>query len=808
MTDDRPPQAPPALPAPPAEDVPGELRLPRELPVLPLRDVVAFPFLVMPLVVGREKTVKLVNEALVKDRLVALVAQRDGRTEDPKPSDMYDVGIAASIVRMLRFPDNTMRLLVRGITRVRVTSWTQTEPCLKAQLDELPDVVVPSVELDALSRNISQQFQKMVSLVPNLPEEMQVVAMNLDNPGQLADLVASALNLSVADKQSLLEDADVRSRLTRVGAHLRKEVEVLELSSKIDASAQGELTKAQKEFYLHKQLEAIQRELGVEDSQAREVQEIRKRIKSAGMAKEAEEECLRECDRLERMHPSASEYTVSRTYLEWILSMPWQTATKDNLNLKKARTILDEDHYDLDKVKDRIIEYLGVRKLKPDAKGPILCFVGPPGVGKTSLGMSIARALGRKFVRMSLGGVRDEAEIRGHRRTYVGALPGRIIQGIRRAGSRNPVFMLDEIDKLGSDFHGDPSSALLEVLDPEQNFSFMDHYLDVPFDLSKVMFITTANLLDPVPPALHDRMEVLELPGYTREEKVLIAKKFLIPKQLNENGLATKHIEFTDGALAAIIRDYTREAGLRDLERVIGTVCRKTARQVAEGDRKKTVVDAKDLHRFLGAIKFFSEVKERTGQPGVATGLAWTQHGGEMLFVEVTRMRGKKGLILTGQLGNVMKESAQAALSWVRTHATELGIPANFFENCDIHVHVPAGATPKDGPSAGITITAAMVSLLTNKALSPDVAMTGEITLSGKILPIGGVKEKVLAARRAEIGTVILPRLNEKDLEEVPKEVREGMKFIFAEHIDEALAALGLKSGRKSAQRRSASKRR
>ena len=786
MPDDQPPQSQ----TPPVETFPGDLHLPREMPVLPLRDLVAFPFLIMPLVVGREKTIRLIDEALVKDRLVALITQQNATVEDPKPSDLYEVGTAASIIRMLRFPDNTMRVLVRGISRIRAVAYTQTEPYMKARVEEIKDVATKSVEMQALTRSVSQQFQKMVSLVPNLPEEMQVVAMNIDDPGQLADLVASALNLRPAEKQGLLQDADVMSRLTKVAAFLRKELELIELSSKIESSTQTELTKAQREFYLRKQLEAIQKELGVEDSAAREVQEIRNRILKAGMPKEAKKESLRECDRLGRMHPSASEYTVSRTYLEWLLEMPWKTLTKDNLDLKKGRTILDEDHYDLDRVKERIIEYLGVRKLKPDAKGPILCFVGPPGVGKTSLGMSIARALGRKFVRMSLGGVRDEAEIRGHRRTYVGALPGRIIQGIRRAGSRNPVFMLDEVDKLGADFHGDPSSALLEVLDPEQNFSFSDHYLDVAFDLSKVMFITTANLLDPVLPALRDRMEVLELPGYTSEEKVRIAKQFLIPKQLSEHGLKTSKLAFKDEALGAIIRDYTREAGVREMERHIAAVCRKIARTVAEGSRKNVIVGANDLHGLLGPIRYFSEVKERTGIPGVATGLAWTPHGGEVLFVEVTRMRGRKGLMLTGQLGNVMKESAQAALSYVRTHARELGIAPDFFEKNDIHVHVPAGATPKDGPSAGITVVAAMVSLLTGRPLSGDVAMTGEITLSGKILPIGGVKEKVLAAKAADINTVILPKRNEKDLEEVPAEIRKEMNFWFAEHINDALALL------------------
>ncbi len=787
------------------EPIPGELRLPRELPILPLRDVVAFPFFIMPLTIGRERTLKLVDDTLVKDRLVALVTQQDAAVETPKPSDLYQIGAAASVIRMLRFPDNTMRILVRGITRVRTTDFTQTDPYMVARVEEVKDVLTESVELEALTRNVSQQFQKMVSLVPNLPEEMQVVAMNVDNPGQLADLVASALDLTSAQKQELLEDVDVKSRLTRVGTYLRKELEVLELSSKIESSAQTELSKAQREFYLRKQLEAIQKELGIEDSTAREIRELRDRVKEAGMPEEARKEAFRECDRLETMHPSSAEHTVARSYLDWLIDMPWKKSTKDNLELKGAATILDEDHYDLDRVKERIIEYLSVRKLKPEAKGPVVCFVGPPGVGKTSLGMSIARALGRKFVRMSLGGVRDEAEIRGHRRTYVGALPGRIIQGIRRAGSKNPVFMLDEVDKLGADFRGDPSSALLEVLDPEQNFSFTDHYLDVAFDLSKVMFITTANLLDPVPPALRDRMEVLKLSGYTSEEKIHIAKRFLIPKHLDAHGLTPAKLAFKDQALEAIIRDYTREAGVRDLERQIAAVCRKTARAVAEGRRKKTVVAAKDLHDLLGPIRFFSEVKERTGLPGVATALAWTQHGGEVLFVESTCMPGRKGLLLTGQLGDVMKESAQAALSYIRSHAEKLGIPADFFEKNDIHVHVPAGATPKDGPSAGLTMVASIISLLTGQAVSGDIAMTGEITLLGKILPIGGVKEKVLAAKRAGISTLILPKHNEKDLEDVPDDIRKELHFVFAERIDDALQALFPRTRRARVPTRSAS---
>ncbi|HUU42215.1 MAG TPA: endopeptidase La [Planctomycetota bacterium] len=791
MTESTPPVAPPQPPPSPTDlSSPGELHLPGELPVLPLRDVVAFPFLVMPLVIGREKTLKLVDETLVKDRLVALVTQRSALVEEPGPADLYEVGTAASIIRMLRFPDNTMRILVQGLTRIRVTQVTQTSPYMKARVEELVEKRETSVELEALTRNVSGQFRKMISLVPNLPEEMQVLAMNVEQPAQLADLVTSALNLGVAEKQAVLEDPDLMSRLGRVSAHLRKELELLELSSKIESSAQTELTRAQREFYLRKQLEAIQKELGMEDPAAQEVAELRRKIKKTGMSAEARKEAELECDRLERMHPSSAERSVVRTYLDLIIAMPWKKTTRDQLDLKRVQKVLDEDHYNLDRVKERIVEYLGVRKLKPEAKGPILCFVGPPGVGKTSIGKSIARAMGRNFVRLSLGGVRDEAEIRGHRRTYVGAMPGRIIQGIRRAGSKNPVFMLDEVDKLGVDFRGDPAAALLEVLDPEQNFAFSDHYLDVPFDLSKVMFITTANLLDPVPPALRDRMEVLTLPGYTLEEKVKIARQFLIPKQLDEHGLRPSKLVLKDDALAAVIRDYTREAGVRDLERGIARICRKTARAVAEGRRRKTVVTAKDLHGLLGPVKFFSEVADRTGVAGVATGLAWTQQGGEVLFVEATRMRGRRELILTGQLGDVLKESAQAALSYVRTHAVELDIAADFFEKNDIHVHVPAGATPKDGPSAGVTIVAAMVSLLTGKPVPGDVAMTGEITLSGKVLPVGGIKEKVLAAKRAEIRTVILPRRNEKDLEEVPKESRKGLRFVFAERIDDALKAV------------------
>jgi ATP-dependent Lon protease len=624
-------------------------------------------------------------------------------------------------------------------------------------------------------------------MAPNLPAELAIMAMNLDDPGVLADLIASTLNIPLEDKQAILETLEVKERLAKVNVLLNKELSVMELGSKIQSEVREGIDKTQREYFLREQLKAIQKELGEKDERTVEIEELRQRLIQAKLPPEAMKEAERELDRLAKMPPAAAEYTVARTYLDWLIDLPWAVSTEDNLDISQAQKVLDEDHYDLEKVKKRILEYLAVRKLKADMKGPILCFVGPPGTGKTSLGKSIARALGRKFIRMSLGGVRDEAEIRGHRRTYVGALPGRIIQGIRKAGSNNPVFMLDEIDKLGMDFRGDPSSALLEVLDPEQNYSFSDHYLEVPFDLSKVMFITTANILDPIPPALRDRMEVLDLPGYTEEEKLGIAKDFLVPKQIEAHGLSKENIKFEDQALRRIALEYTREAGVRNMEREIANICRGVARKVAEGQKGLTVVEAESVPSFLGPAKFFSEVAERTSEPGVATGLAWTPTGGDILFIEATRMKGRKGFNLTGQLGEVMKESAQAALSYVRAKAKTLKIPENFFDSSDIHIHVPAGAIPKDGPSAGVTIFTAITSLLTGRPVRNDVAMTGEITLRGLVLAVGGIKEKILAARRAGITTVILPKRNEKDLQEVPEQVKKDMKFHFVQRMDEVI---------------------
>ena len=761
------------------------IEIPREVPILPLRDTVIYPFMVSPLFVARKKSIKLIDDVLIGNRMLGLVAQKKAEIEDPKPSDLYDVGTVATVLKMLKFPDGSLRVLVQGLSRMEVVDYIQTEPYLKAIVRPLEDHIEESLELEALAKNVVIQFQKIVQLVPHLPDELQIAVMNISHPGKLCDLIASNLNLSLEEKQELLATVDVKKRLEKLTVYVNRELEVLEIGNKIQSQVQSELSKNQREYFLRQQLEAIKRELGEEDERTAEINELREKIKKAKMPEEVEKVAMRELDRLAKMPPGAAEYTVSRTYLDWLISLPWSVETKDNLNIKRAQRILDKDHYDLEKVKERILEYLAVRKLKEDMKGPILCFVGPPGVGKTSLGRSIARALGRKFVRISLGGVRDEAEIRGHRRTYIGALPGRIIQGIRQAGSKNPVFMLDEIDKLGMDFRGDPSSALLEVLDPEQNYAFSDHYLEVPFDLSKVMFITTANLLDPIPGPLRDRMEVLELPGYTEEEKLIIARKYLIPKQLEAHGLKARQLKITDDAVLRIIREYTREAGLRNLERNIASICRRVARGIVEKQFKTKKVDADDIPEFLGPPKYEYEVAERLNEPGVATGLAWTPSGGDILFIEATKMRGRKGLILTGHLGDVMKESAQAALSYIRSKASKLGIPEDFFEKYDIHVHVPAGAIPKDGPSAGVTIATALLSLLKGIPVRSDVAMTGEITLRGKVLPVGGIKEKVLAARRAGIRHVILPKRNEKDLEDVPENAKKDMTFHFVETLDE-----------------------
>ncbi len=761
------------------------IEIPREVPILPLRDTVIYPFMVSPLFVARKKSIKLIDDVLIGNRMLGLVAQKKAEIEDPKPSDLYDVGTVATVLKMLKFPDGSLRVLVQGLSRMEVVDYIQTEPYLKAIVRPLEDHIEESLELEALAKNVVIQFQKIVQLVPHLPDELQIAVMNISHPGKLCDLIASNLNLSLEEKQAILATVDVKKRLEKLTVYVNRELEVLEIGNKIQSQVQSELSKNQREYFLRQQLEAIKRELGEEDERTAEINELREKIKKAKMPEEVEKVAMRELDRLAKMPPGAAEYTVSRTYLDWLISLPWSVETKDNLNIKRAQRILDKDHYDLEKVKERILEYLAVRKLKEDMKGPILCFVGPPGVGKTSLGRSIARALGRKFVRISLGGVRDEAEIRGHRRTYIGALPGRIIQGIRQAGSKNPVFMLDEIDKLGMDFRGDPSSALLEVLDPEQNYAFSDHYLEVPFDLSKVMFITTANLLDPIPGPLRDRMEVLELPGYTEEEKLIIARKYLIPKQLEAHGLKARQLKITDDAVLRIIREYTREAGLRNLERNIASICRRVARGIVEKQFKTKKVDADDIPEFLGPPKYEYEVAERLNEPGVATGLAWTPSGGDILFIEATKMRGRKGLILTGHLGDVMKESAQAALSYIRSKASKLGIPEDFFEKYDIHVHVPAGAIPKDGPSAGVTIATALLSLLKGIPVRSDVAMTGEITLRGKVLPVGGIKEKVLAARRAGIRHVILPKRNEKDLEDVPENAKKDMTFHFVETLDE-----------------------
>jgi ATP-dependent Lon protease len=716
-----------------------------------------------------------------------VVSKSNDLKTSQKPEALYEVGTAALILKMAKPDEEGTQLLVQGVARFRIQEYVSDKPYLNARIQPIPEKSVKDMEVDAMMSNLVGLFHKVLKLSPYLPKEMGALAKSLDEGGMLADLIASSLNVSKDEKQKALETQDVKERLKEVTRLVNRELEVLELGQKIQSQVKQDMDKTQREFYLRQQLKAIKEELGEKDESKVEVEEYRTKIGEKNLPEEAKKEAERELRRLERMHPSSAEYTVASTYLDWITALPWHQSTKDMLNIKNAQGVLDEDHYDLEKVKKRIIEYLAVRKLKPDSKGPILCFVGPPGTGKTSLGRSIARALGRKFVRLSLGGVRDEAEIRGHRRTYVGALPGRIIQGIRRAESNNPVFMLDEIDKVGADFRGDPSAALLEVLDPEQNFSFSDHYLDVAFDLSRVMFITTANILDTIPPALRDRMEVLSLPGYTEDEKVKIAKRYLIPRQLDAHGLTPEQLTITAGAIRRIISGYTREAGLRNMEREIAAVCRGVACVVAEGCKGPAHVKAGDLHRFLGPVRFRSEVNERISTPGVAAGLAWTQTGGDLLFVEAAKMKGKHALTLTGQLGDVMKESARAALSYVRSHVEELGIPGDFFENQEIHIHVPAGAIPKDGPSAGVTMLTALASLLTDKTVVRDLSMTGEITLRGQVLPVGGIKEKVLAAHRAGIKQIILPKWNEKDLEEVPKKVRKAIRFHFVETMDDVL---------------------
>ena len=767
--------------------------LPETLGLLPLRDTVLFPQSIMPLAAGRSASLKLIEEAMRGARTIGVITQRDPAAEEPDDADLYRTGTVATIHKVVKQSDGTVRLVVQGVRRFRILELTQARPFLAARVEAVDEcAAADDLETEALVRNAETLFRQIVELSPFLPDELAGALQSASEPGRLADVIASSLPaLRTEVKQELLETPDVKTRLQRLVAALTKEAEVLALGSKIQSQVESELGKGQREYYLREQLKAIQKELGQTDDRTQELDELREKIEAAGMTEEAHKEALRELDRLAKMPPAAAEYTVARTYLDWLVALPWQKETTDVLDLGAARTILDEDHWGLEKVKDRILEYLAVKSLRPaSGKDPILCFVGPPGVGKTSLGRSIARALGRKFHRISLGGMRDEAEIRGHRRTYIGALPGQIIQGLRRAESKNAVFMLDEIDKLGMDFRGDPASALLEVLDPEQNVAFRDHYVDVAFDLSKLLFITTANVLDTVPPALRDRMEIIELPGYTEEEKVGIARKHLLPKQARDHGLIEgDHIRWTDAALRCLVRNYTREAGLRNLEREIAAVTRKVAKRRVEGATEPVEVTEALVGRFLGAARFeLEELEERTRVPGVAVGLAWTAGGGDILFIEATRMKGSKTLTLTGQLGEVMKESAQAALSWARSHAMDLGIRSDYWETSDIHVHVPAGAIPKDGPSAGVTMVTALVSLMTQRPVRGNLAMTGEVTLSGRVLPVGGIKEKVLAAKRAGVTTVLLPRRNEKHLlEDVPAAAREGMTFHLVDSVDQVL---------------------
>ncbi|HYY99025.1 MAG TPA: endopeptidase La [Pyrinomonadaceae bacterium] len=764
-----------------------QLQIPESLPVLPLRDIVIYPFMIVPLFVSREKSIRAVDEALGENRMIFLVSQRDLDKEEPAGEDLYTTGTVAVIMRMLKLPDGRIRILVQGLSRAHVESVEDTGEFLKARLSSLDETGTSerSLEVEALVRNVRASMERATNLGKNISPEVMAIVSSLDDAGRLADLAASNLELKVEDAQSVLDIADTTARLRRVNELLNKEIEVLTVQQEINTQARADIDRSQREFFLRQQLKAIQTELGEGNELAEEVAQFREKIEAAAMPKHAEEEALRQLKKLERMHPDAAETATLRNWMEIMLDLPWSKASVDNLDLIKAQQILDEDHYGLEKVKERIVEALAVRKLKEKPKGSILCLVGPPGVGKTSLGRSIARALDRKFVRLSLGGLHDEAEIRGHRRTYVGAMPGRIISALQQAGTNNPLIMLDEIDKVGADFRGDPSSALLEVLDPEQNNSFRDNYLGVTFDLSNAMFMTTANILDTVQPALRDRMEVIRLAGYTEEEKLEIARRHLLPKQIEENGITAKNVHISKRALSVVIQQYTQEAGLRQLEREIGRICRKVARRIAEGKSETVRVTPKNVHEYLGPPKTFPEEALRKDQVGVATGLAWTAVGGDVLFIEALRMKGKGQLVLTGQLGEVMRESAQAAYSYAKSRARELEIPDEDFEKFDMHIHIPEGAIPKDGPSAGITLATAMVSSLSQRAVRKDVAMTGEITLRGNVLPVGGVKEKVLAARRARVTKVILPHLNRRDMEEIPKELFGEMQFVFVENVRE-----------------------
>ncbi|HWE11497.1 MAG TPA: endopeptidase La [Solirubrobacteraceae bacterium] len=775
----------------------GARRLPARIGVLPLRDAVTFPELVIPLNVGQKRSIDLVNDVLQGDRSIVLITGRDPEVEQPGPSDLYDVGVLGSIARMVRLPDGTLRILIQGAQRVRVDSWVQTEPYLVAEVSEAPDILHESPELVALARNVQRTFSSIVGQVPYLPEELQVMVANVEDPVMLTHLIAGAMRLPTAEKQKLLEERDVTKRLRALSEILARELELVALDTKITSQVQSELQKGQREYFLRQQMKAIQEELGEGDEVQAEANELREQLEALRLPDEVSKQVERELTRLERLQPAMAEYGVVRSYLEWIASLPWDNSTEDNLDLGHARQVLDEDHYDIEQVKDRILEFLAVRSLMRDANRPpagsILTFVGPPGVGKTSLGRSVSRALGRTFERISVGGVRDEAEIRGHRRTYIGAMPGVIIRALRDAGANNPVLMIDEIDKMGADFRGDPASAMLEVLDPEQNHTFRDHYLDLPFDLSHVLFITTANTLETIPGPLRDRMEVIQLAGYTADEKLQIAKRYLVPRQIERNGLTPSRIAFTDPAVRVIIADYTREAGVRQLEREIGSVARKVARQVAEGTvTRKVAVTEPRVRELLGKPRFHAETRRRTSRPGVATGLAWTPVGGDVLFVEATAMPGTGRLTITGQLGDVMRESAQTGLSYIRANSAELfgeSLPTDWFATHDVHIHVPAGATPKDGPSAGVTIATALVSLLSGRPVRSDVAMTGEVTLTGLVLPIGGLKEKALAAQVYGVRTVIAPELNAQDIDEIPAHLRKTLKFVFVSTIDQVLDA-------------------
>jgi ATP-dependent Lon protease len=774
------------------------VEIPNILPLLPIRDIVIYPYMMLPLFVGRDVSIRAVEESLSRDRLIFLVSQKNSAEENPNPADIHRVGTVASIMRMLKLADGRVKILVQGLSKGEVDTYLRERPYFEVKIRKViePTLSEVPIEVEALMRTAKEKIEQILNL-KNLPPEIVMVTDNIGDPGVLADLVASNLRLKNEESQAILEIFDPIERLKKVNELLSRELELSTMQARIQNQAKEEMSKTQRDYFLREQMKQIQQELGEGDDRAEEISELRKQIDKAKMPPEVKREADKQLRRLEQMHPESSEASLVRTYMDWLVELPWSKRTKDNLDLEKAKQVLDEDHYDLEKVKERILEYLAVNKLRRKIKGPILCFVGPPGVGKTSLGRSIARALERSFVRVSLGGVRDEAEMRGHRRTYVGALPGRIIQGVKQAGSNNPVFMLDEIDKVGADFRGDPSAALLEVLDPEQNHAFSDHYLNLPFDLSNVLFICTANWLDPVPPALADRMEVIQLSGYTNEEKLEIARKFLIPRQLEDNGISTKHLEFSNDALLRIIAEYTKEAGLRNLERELASICRKVARKVAVGKSELTKLTRANIHSFLGAPKFLPEAEQEHHEIGVATGLAWTSAGGEVLYVEASLSKGRGNLTLTGQLGDVMKESAQAAVSYARAHAKKLGIEEDFYQKLDIHIHVPSGAIPKDGPSAGITMATALISALTKRPVSRDVAMTGEITLRGRVLPIGGLKEKSLAAFRAGIKTVVVPDRNEKDMDEIPKALRRKLHWVLANNMSDVLKT-ALLNGKRS----------